>query len=404
MTMTSGPEKPIIRRKNVLFDSAPDSEVFDDREPQLSPLADYVIDVQPSRLEAIRNGIAEYDYTDLMAEHSLILEEVAPIINVNEDPEVAKVIQLDLAFMLGAYLPLKDKAAMTVPPQLLELLRMQADKFGMNAFMDYSLLIDANTREFERTGRTRTYLNGDLALSERDFYHGHHESEPFVKSAADALKKIIENPQSGETSTQLHVALENLKEFRSYMAKYVKLSKDSFSTFRPYLATYPDGTKNASGAFMPSVALAELTLHEPTVEQEVYLDSSLQYFPDWSRDVIQEWRAEAKNGRNLNDMIRSGEIKLSLNDFETLLAVVHEFVLFRTTHIAATKRQIPEAFAGKVDISKPPVLRNFGEPSILEQGETGTAGFDVVNILGGATGRLIRLKDELDLLSHTYKR
>ena len=76
-------------------------------EMYVSPLSRYVLDELPADLEAIRSGVP---YEALHVAHSVLLNKVKADIMANTDPRVAEITQLDLAFMLGSYLPAGDKA------------------------------------------------------------------------------------------------------------------------------------------------------------------------------------------------------------------------------------------------------------------------------------------------------
>jgi len=300
--------------------------------------------------------------------------------------------------MLGGYLPLEgDGPYRAAPPQLLGLLDQQADRFGLPARMDYELIIDVNSEEYLRSGHMRTFLGGEDALHERDFYLGHHESEPFIKAAAYQLRSAVEYPEHVDAGRTIGAALEGMKTFDAYMGAYTRLSEDVFGTMmRPYLGSYPDGTRNASGAFMASVQLAELMLHAPTEGQTKYIDESMRYFPRWSKEIMKGWHEESARGGNVTDMVLGGELRLSVDAKTSLIELLNKFLDFRLKHLAVTRKQIPIAFEGRdVPVSRKQ-LAEFGEPDILAEGAKGTAGFDIIHVLGGAAYRLIANKQQLE--------
>jgi hypothetical protein len=390
-----------ITRKDILFEKTPDSdERLQNPIPPITLVNEYILGEMPDDLEAIRNETLTYE--ELRARHAALLLVARPDIEANTDEQVALVTQLGLGFMLGAYLPLEKKAYETAPPELLELLESQAQRFNLPRRMDYELIIDVNTSEYFRTGVMHKFLKSENSLGERDFYQGHNESEFFVKRVASTLQDVIATPDGPVVDVLLATAAADMKNFRQYMQKYFGLSLEAFGSMRPYLAEYPDGIRNASGAFMPSVQLAELALHKPTDGHQVYLDESMPYFPRWSRPEMADKREKSLAGRNIQDLLESGELELSEAGMKSLLTVVREFITFRTTHSAVTRPQIPSVFKGRDDDPKNlNALRAFGEPDILADGGKGTAGFDVVNVLGGATHRVVILLDEL---SEIYKR
>lgn len=391
--------------KHELFNNEPTPpEIVSSPEQSSSPLAEYTLTEMVGDLAAVANETMTYD--ELRTKHETVLAGAAEQMAANTDPQVAKVTQLDLAFMLGGYLkadehagPDDEKIAFRLaPPQLLGLLKQQADRFGVPELMDFDLIIDVNSAEYLEHGHMRTFT-GDPG--ERDFYLGHHVSEPHVKAAAYQLRSIIDTPEHVDVNAVLASAADNMQIFRQYMQKYIKLSTAAFGNMRPYLASYPDGTRNASGAFMPGVPLAELALQAPTDEHNKFLDESMPYFPQWSRELIADAREGSARGRNVMDMIASGEITLNQtgeNAKTMLRTFVDEFVRFRMAHHAATRKQIPQAFPEGAAVSRA-ALREFGEPDITsENGEKGTADFNIQNVLGGAINRLLVTLDTVDQL------
>lgn len=314
-------------------------------------------------------------------------------------------MQLDLGFMMGAYLP-EDNFSYC-PGSLIDLMNKQADRYQLSPHMDYELLIDVNSREFEKTGQMRTYLDGEIGVSERDFYYGHYLSERHIKNVAMELRNLINNSAipTEVISDTLGVAADSMREFNEYMGAYAKLPKEHFDAMRPYFASYPDGTRNASGAFMPSVQLAEIILHSPSVEQRVYIDESLPYFPLWSREAMARWAEESLEGHNIMSNIELGKLPMDSASIDELERLVREFYHFRTKHLGVTRKQIPQAFDGQEVPRSRKQIAEFGEPDIMAGGEAGTAGFHIVNVLAGSASRIARLRDKIDTMGEMiYKK
>lgn len=353
-----------------------------------SVLGEYVIHQLPSDLDEVRRG--ELTYDELARKHEELLAGVGEQILAISDYGAAAVTQLDLVFIMGSYLP--DGNFHYCPKVVREFIEYQADKFQLNPFMDFDMVININSAEYEKTGHMRTFTSGKTARGERDFYYGHYLSERHILKAAEMLKGIVDGDMNVAGLQDIY---GEVQDFRVYMGRYAKLSRDAFETFRPYLSSYPDGTRNASGAFMPSVQLAELALHTPSAAQQTYIRESLLYFPREAAKRISQWQAESIAGQNVVTLVDRGEIILDDKEREALEKLVSEFLLFRTTHLAVTRQQIPEAFVGRsVPVGRRQYLE-FGEPDIMADGERGTAGFDVVNILGGSASRLARLHQEI---------
>ena len=344
-------------------------------------------------LQSIREGKMTYD--ELAQKHEEILGLIDQSVLDQTSRDSAAIVQLDLVFMMGAYLP--DGNFEKCPASLIELAKLIAETHGLASYMDYELVIDVNSAEFERTGRMRTFLGGDDYRAERDFYYGHHLSEKFIKNVAVELRSIVDaSDAAGTHNASLVSAAESMREFKEHMAKYARLSKDVFGLMRPYLASYPDGTRNASGAFMPSVQLAELMLHHPTAEHLSYIKESLPYFPSWARDYVRNWASDSADGKNLADLIETGSVELNNEDRVIFNRLIEDFYRFRTTHLGITKKQIPEAFGDRNVPASRKQFSEFGEPDILADGVPGTAGFDIVNILGGSTYRIVNLQSRIE--------
>jgi hypothetical protein len=356
-----------------------------------SPLAPYVLSEMIPDLAAIRDGAI--DYGDLRAKQEGVLVGTAERIAANNDPTVAKTTQLDLAFMLGGYLPTEKDAFKHAPPHLLGLLRQQADRFGVPHLMDYDLIIDVNSDEHRRNGHMRTFT-GDP--SERDFYLGHHLSEPYAKTAAYELRNLTDAPHHLDARETLASAADNMDTFFRYMQRYISMSRESFGGIRPYLISYPDGTRNASGAFMPSVPLTELALRPPTPEQDKFLDTAMPYYPQWSKDVIANWRERSARGLNVMDLAETGRINIKDDEIakHSLMRLIDGFTNFRLAHHAATRKQIPEAFEGSPVGRKG--LKEMGERDIMAEGVKGTADYNLTNLLGGTVSRTMALRDQVE--------
>lgn len=361
---------------------------------QDSPLADYVLYTLPRDLQLVREGTLTYD--ELAEKHRVILASIDHSVITTDDRYKASILQLDLVFIMGSYLP--EGNFVRCPAEIIELAQANAKTHNLLPHMDYELVIDVNSREFEKTGRIRTFLGGDDGLSERDFYYGHYLSEIHIRNVASELKLLLlgQNTDHDAANATLANAASSMREFKEHMARYAKLSRDAFSRMRPYLASYPDGTRNASGAFMPSVQLAELALHQPSDEHLAYINESIPYFPLWAREIMEECMHDSLNGNNVMSLIENGKLELNNEGMTAFNQLLESFYRFRTIHLGITKKQIPEAFNGADVPASRRQFTEFGEPDIMAGGTPGTAGFNVINILGGSTSRLARLQDRVD--------
>ncbi|MFF9001104.1 hypothetical protein [Streptomyces achromogenes] len=362
-----------------------------------SPLGPYVLNRLPAALAAVAQGRGTYE--QLAAEQCHVLRaagaEDGPLAT---DPSSARLVQLDLLFMLNGYLPAGPAA---FPRPLLAALAAQCDRYpSLDPHMSYELLIDVNCAEWETTGHIRVFTEGDLGRLERDFYLGHHLAEPAVRGAFDRLSSLVLEPDAVDPAAALEEALRGLDDFRRYMARYGRLPREAFQAFRPYHMGHPGGARGASGAFMPSVQLLELALLAPTALYELYLDQSLAYFPAWSRPVVSEWRARSRAGDNVVQAVLDGRLKLDRRAAGALLGVIDTFVDFRMVHLGVTRKAIPEAFEPSARPTRRSILAQDGERDFLggagrgagRGDELGTSGFSVHNVLTNAVHRLLRAR------------
>lgn len=358
-------------------------------------LTSYVMLEMPKDLREVREG--EMTYDALAKRHHDVLSNTREDITTNTDPLVAKATQLDLLFMLGAYLA-KEGVYRTAPGSLLAAIHQQRDRFDITAHMDYDMIVDLNSAEASRYGGLlRVYSDGQFAGEEQDFYRGHSLAEPYAKDAAYQLRDIVDAPDLADIESSVQDVAENVTKFLGYMRAYSRLSRDAFGYFRDYIGTYPDGTRNASGAFMPSVQLLELALHSPTEFHTHYIDESMPYFPRWSQAVMQDWHSRSLAGENLIDKAEAGVLTFDPQTKEILAeVVVEDFILFRIAHLGITRAQITQAFEGAKKLSRKELMELQELPITPKTDEeTGTGGFHIPNILQNGIVRLLVLQERL---------
>lgn len=373
----------------------------DDHEftPSDSPLADYVLDEMPQDLENVRSEDVAFSINDLSDKHALILEDLRQQIESNTDADIAKVTQLDLLFMFGCYIPEGEKMFEVAPPEIMALVRQQADRFeGVDPIMTYDLIIDVNSAELRKTGRMRTFFSGDEGKHERDFYLGHTLAEHHVREAAELLKELVERPNHYDPKTIFESVSTDMRSFDRVMKEYGRYPVSSFGLLRPYLASYADGTRNASGAFMPSVQMLEAVLHAPTPMYQQFIDESMPYFPQSAQPTIKSWSEESANGKNIADLIDSGSLTLDQESKSYLIVTIDQFINFRMMHLGITRKQIPEAFDRDAKLSRSAVRAILEEMQITSPEVAGTAGFDVKNVLQNSVVRLFRLLDRIEAI------
>lgn len=388
----------MINKENLFTHNMPDTP---EHKTPNGDLEAYTVDELPIDLARIRDNTMSYG--ELAEKHTSLINKSSLELAGFSSRDEAAVAQLDLVFMMGSYLPSGNFSH--CPDKIIELAQRIAEEHQLSPHMDYELVIDINSREFENTGKMRTFLDGEQGLAERDFYYGHHLSEQHIKDVAMQLNSLVMNSQLDNESilTIFTNANASMREFKEHMAKYAKLSREAFGSMRPYLASYPNGKRNASGAFMPSVQLAELMLHTPSQEHQMYIEESMPYFPSWSRDLMAEWRELSLDGANITSLLESGALSLDADSMLLFEKMIDDFYRFRAIHMGITKKQIPEAFTNRTVPTGREQIKDFGEPDIMADGVVGTAGFDVVNILGGSASRLASLQDKVEQLNNTNK-
>ncbi|MFE9428330.1 hypothetical protein ACFYNO_35880 [Kitasatospora sp. NPDC006697] len=361
-----------------------------------SPLRDYVLHGLPAALHDLSAGHLTYPQLSLQQED--LLRVAAPLCLSEDDERTARLTQLDLLFMLGGYAPAGPQAA---PRRLTDLISAQCGRFpALDPHLSYELLIDGNCEEYRRSGDIRVFSAGQDAPLERDFYLGHHLSEPWAKSAAYGLRSLVRPATGGCPAVERPAAVldevaECLTEFTRYMATYRRLSQQAFNRFRPYHMGHPGGPRGASGAFMPSVQLLELALLPPSEGYGVFLDQSMSYFPSWSRPVLARWRSDSSRGANVAQRLRDGRLRLDPAGRAQLVRVIDKFVDFRMAHLGVTRHALPEAFGDRSGLTRRGIREQGGEHDILDGKDPGTSGFSVRHVLTNAVYRLLALREDL---------
>ncbi|MFB6890151.1 hypothetical protein ACFCX4_12635 [Kitasatospora sp. NPDC056327] len=375
-----------------------------------SALRDYVLNSLPVALEDISAGRLTYHQLADLQEQ--MLRSVAPVVLAEDDERTARLLQLDLLFLLSGYAPAGPQAA---PRALTELISTRCGRFpALDPHLSYELLIDVNCEEHLRSGDIRVFSAGRDAALERDFYLGHHLSEPWARSAAYGLRSLVlpatVRPTAGRPAPDrlvtdrlvtarpaavLDDVGEHLAEFTRYMARYRRLSQEAFDRFRPYHMGHPGGPRGASGAFMPSVHLLELALLPPSKEYGVFLDQSMSYFPSWSRPVLARWRGDSIRGANVSQRLRDGRLVLDPAGRDRLVRVIDRFVDFRMAHLGVTRHALPEAFRDRTGLTRRDIHGQGGEHDILDGRDPGTSGFSVRHVLTNAVYRLLALRADV---------
>jgi hypothetical protein len=388
--------------KAELFTRQPDAELVASQAEfttGLDALAEYTLVSMPAELrDTLENPDKETAYANLADSHRGVLSRSEMEILSLGDTEVhaAEVAQLDLLFMLGSYLPGGADADKHVPGELRALIAYNKERFGLPDHMDFHMIVDVNTREYTKTGNIRTYTDGEIGDSERDFYIGHHFAEPHVKLAAFQLKTLLQTPDMANKEALLASSRDHIAQYDDYIRDYGKLSRDHFGYFRQYLVAYPDGTRNASGAFLPSVQMLEAVVHPPTEKYQEFLDTAMPHFPAWARPIIDTQRHESLKGNNIYEALQDGRLELTARETDLLGEVIVAFYNSKHTHAGIAHRQIPQAFRDGKRLSWDG-LKDTDEQNIFELGAeiAGTGDFDVSNVLGNGILRLMQRMDAM---------
>ncbi|MEU4586845.1 hypothetical protein AB0F92_33055 [Kitasatospora aureofaciens] len=378
---------------NQLFDSATHPRQRTSPAPGRSgsPLRDYVLRSLPAALDDL--SAKRTTYHQLADSQEQMLRNVTQQLLIEDDERTARLLQLDLLFLLSGYAPAGPQAA---PRGLAELISAQCGRFpALDPHLSYEFLIDVNCEEYRRSGDIRVFSAGRDAALERDFYLGHHLSEPWAKSAAYGLRSLVLPAAAARPAAVLDDVVEHLAEFTRYMARYRKLSQEAFNRFRPYHMGHPGGPRGASGAFMPSVHLLELALLPPSEGYGIFLDQSMSYFPSWSRPVIARWRGDSIRGANVSQRLRDGLLVLDRAGRDRLVRVIDKFVDFRMAHLGVTRHALPEAFRERTGLTRRDIREQGGEHDILDGRDPGTSGFSVRHVLTNAVYRLLALRADL---------
>ncbi|MFB7125472.1 hypothetical protein [Kitasatospora sp. NPDC056273] len=177
-----------------------------------SPLRDYVLRSLPAALDDLSAG--HLTYHQLADSQAQMLRNITPQCLSEDDERTARLLQLDLLFLLSGYAPAGPQAA---PRALAELISAQCGRFpALDPHLSYELLIDVNCEEHRRSGDIRVFSAGRDALLERDFYLGHHLSEPWAKSAAYGLRSLVLPTAAARPAAVLDDVVEYLSYFPSW--------------------------------------------------------------------------------------------------------------------------------------------------------------------------------------------
>lgn len=360
--------------------------------PSPGALGEYVLGMLPGHLQEIRE--CTMAYTQLSSIQADVLADARQDIMGNTDPLQAASTQLDLLFILGGYLPLGTEAYRVTPAELHAHIGHNYEHFGTPPRMRYEQIVDLNAAEFFRSGIVRTYfpLSTDVGKDERDFYIGHFMAEPLVNTAYRAVEHLLDGHGMVDEKDIAKFVNQQMREFTLRMARYARLGADRFNAFRQYLVEYPEGARNASGAFLPSVQQFELVMRHPTVNQAEYLAVSMDYFPQKAQPVIQRLVEKSEGGKNLVDMLDTGEVSVDGDTLEELIGAAESFQGFKFSHMRVTKSKVAGLIEGEVTRDE---LDKAVEASIFAPGKTGTGGFNATNVLTNGYVRARDLKKEL---------
>lgn len=227
-------------------------------------------------------------------------------------------------------------SGLTIPRELALLI----DRFteGTCSGLTYEDLILLNP-----TDDMRLFSRGDAAESERLFYRNHRIIE-------EILLAIIVDVQEAIESSSLKVLryLDLRDRFGDILARLYELEnmpEGHFVVFRKYFKTNEvRETKGPSGAFSARFPVLELLFRGDYLPEErfEYIAKHEQYFPVRDKSLLSSAINAARNGQTLMRLKDQRESGISI-----LTLIESFFEAWRSGHLQAVSRQLPEVFIGE---------------------------------------------------------
>lgn len=311
------------------------------REPirPLGKISDFVVEILPIQLEAVREGRLGIDKLSGTIRHLLIDADAGAIGSfiTGRDREIAL---LDLLCMQSAL----GNSGGEIPEALTDVIGHLASKEGRPPILTYEDVILINPLDTD----PRMFTRGSVGGAELFFYKTHRNIEEaglilneLVRSAlcdlgegniADA-KFLLE--QCNLPSAMLLQEMFGLKA----------LDPEDFAKFRTYFGGYPKGNKGPSGAFSPAIATLDVLLsgRELPEDRRAYHRDNSMYFPREGQREIQAAYTLVLNSKALDEYRGIDE------EIDQHRSGLHQFLTtFRSAHHGRVGEQIPKALEGTI--------------------------------------------------------
>lgn len=202
----------------------------------------------------------------------------------------------------------------------------------------------------------RLFTCGIIGETEKFFYHSHRLIEDSLWWVIRIVKKWIglkiaseDNPIWCQVSANDIKA--ELSEVIKKMAALAQMPPEHFAAFRRYLTSHPvRKLKGPSGAFTARIPTLELLFrgNELPLSYTDYLTQNDKYFPRGGRRELRQAMRVVRGHRTLIETSRWDGV----HDWQELKATIETlgtfFDQFRSVHLSAVAKQIPEALKGNL--------------------------------------------------------
>lgn len=310
----------------------------------LGSISNFVVEQMPVVLGDIRAGRTNGDI--LVGKSKLLLDSLPPhtFDIAISDPSKRDLAGLDLKMLEAGII----HSGLKPPEHLVQLVDRFANEGGQPSIVTYEDLIFINPLDTD----PRTYTDGVVGKSERDFYIVHKRIEDVMEIVNGGLKEtVIQLAQEGESgipSAQVSLA-EISAAFQSTLPAMDdvgdQMPKEHFKEFRGYF-TPVRGLKGASGAFSTSIPTFDLLLGGENLDPEhlKYMYENQQYFPRQGYEDMQAAIHMTERGLTLNAL----QEQLGNNELtNSLIGIDNTLKRFRGKHIKAIARQLPDVLRGE---------------------------------------------------------
>lgn len=199
-------------------------------------------------------------------------------------------------------------------------------------------------------GDLRTFYDGEIGATERDFYRGHYQIEQLQELAICEINKLITYSEAGNETEAVTVALSALGAIQLTLPILDQFSKamnpDHFREFRRFFMADPlNGTPGASGVYTGSTPSLDSVLYGNRLpeqwRQEIVNNRKL--YPVQQRAMLATAQEITNAGKSLVDIYVGASSDLK----QVIVKIMEASRNFRAHHLGTIKAKLPEVIAGR---------------------------------------------------------